>query len=1358
MTSNDGRLYLSQYDDLVAGRFGVQPPSSIWRSTIVDEDFTGMGFAPNSHFGYYYPEFKQECIKGKRINDLMDWLDDIVVYHRLFDSNYTPSGIDVTSTGFTWKINDGLGLVDYTPVAPSSYTGQLDGYPWNDDYIWKQLRGAITLVCQNVNIVPPHDMGEFNGGEKDWFKYLQTIDVDSKNRFISYLNQYYQNVLVTEDVLIGFTGIPSGTIRYTIEGSGVICPSRWLLTGISPEGYKQESIIGFQNTNYSGGYVYYNENYAIDRNPITEGGQATGDGIWLPQTNNKNQPTPLDKKILPLNEGKQPYYELGQYGKPFKTEYLQYFPDTSGVEKGTNVIAGNTTVHIKPHDEMVFTSFVLSKSGGASASGDLHNYDDVDQYGNYSNLYDYISWYRRATPLNNAASGTYTYDIKTIYSDVVQNWTYGITYYGVPVYDWDKPIQNEYWTDFNVPTKRQRDDMSKFVEPNGGWMFDGSTFLYGTGWGGSFTRAFQANFVVKVPKIGPSMFLGGQADKKYYYMSVVKDTDKASNHNYDSWVDVGFTYLGHTYYYNHDLKHFQPVISELDFSSSSLEEYGTNLDPQNGIYDYTGTEFPYTGHTENRSQSYLTLGEFNSNYNIFNQKLYTGSINNLFHFTETDLGTFYAGGNPTQYFFNQNVWNDGDNGEFLYVPVSIPLRTITDSSVPAHGYNARDIDWSTIPSDLTQWRKLGLPLGNVFAPNSQSLWPNNQAIYFSSPVVIYNWDNQSQNFVQQPIYIRDVASFLANDYNNQFYINAYGGLANTLASTVAQLVSDKTNVLTKYEGQLSNVYKSYGNPSIQQYVWQQNYTPTVIESDGCVWGTSGNVVINSQTKVLTSPDDTTYTVLLASIAAGGSTSSTLYQTTINSQYITITADWTDANADLYYNWPTERSDWEITPWVPPNLANNMRESLQKEYDKNDAANKWTLSTSNIYSTVGPRYIGNFYQYYNSVSYNYLYPRIIGYTDFFHQPIYQPDTVVNGKSTFYYNDIFASGKYEQQMYGCYTYLGQSSLRNKLGVQFANNQAKVKVNTIFGVANTLLDGKQGASNEIPADRYNHNHFYQYHKDEHWDNSATYKFSYGFIESVDASGIINGIRNGKFTPICQSTGGMQWVDLSNGEIHRTLEEVEVDLTPIIDMKPPASTSGNYYLVFLHYVDPIDLVFKEPKVWWEQPLVDEETFNYYGQRYGFTVAPHVDSLKTVTQTQNVVNVSRFGPTVEHTETNNTIDINYTAGNYTVNNQLYLKNSIGVSNHDYADYLTYYLLPSNGHYEYKLNTTDHFTQYYSPSAYTALGSYVYDGRFSDYNNYGITYDGTPHGVWNTNQTSTVALPILPPPLMLKIDKPLYVI
>lgn len=1343
MTNTGGRLYLSQYDDLVAGRFGVQPPSSIWRSTVIDEDFNGTGFVPSGTFGYYYNEFKQECIKGKRINDLMDWLDDIVVYHRLFDSNYTPSGVDVTSTGFSWKINDGLSLVDYTPVSPSSYTGQLDGYPWNDDYIWKQLRGAITLVCQNVNIVPPHDMGEFDGGEKDWFKYLQTIDIDSKNRFVSYLNQYYQNVTITEDMFDGHT-------RYTIEGSGVICPSRWLLSGWDGFGFYQESIIGFQNTAFSGGYGWGSETYALDKNPITESTQGTGDGIWLPQTSNKNQPTPLNKKTL--NEAQQPYYELGQYGKPFKTEYLQYFPDTSGVEKGLYA-AGNTTRHIKPHDEMVFTHFSLSKSGGAQASGDLRNYDDVDQYGNYTNLWDYINWYRKATPLNNTASGTYTYDIVSIHSDVTQNWTYGITYYGMPTYDWDKPIQNEYWTDFNVPTKRQRDDMSKFVEPTDGWMFNGTTITYGTGWGGSFTKYFVANFVVKVPKINPSMFLGGQSDKKYYYMGIVKDSDKVSNHNYDSWTDVAFTYLGHTYYYNHDLKHFQAVISELDFSSSTLEEYDTYLDVQNGIYDYRGTEFPYTGHTENRSQSYIRLGEFNGNYNIFNQKLYTGSINNLLNFTEVDLGVFYATGSPDYYFCNQNVWNDGDNGESIYVPCSIILNSIITNGDPLPTkYNGRDDDWLSFPSDLTKWRKLGLPLGNVFAPGSQTLWPNNQAFYTSSPTTIYNWDNTNQNFVQQPIYIRDVPVFLANDYNNQFYINAYGGLANSIANRVSQLVVNKTNVLTKYEGQLTNIYKSYSSPTIPVYTWEQNYLPTLTESDGCIWGTSGNVLINTQTQLLVNSNDTTYVALQASVAAGASTATTLYQSTINSKYVTVTADWTDANADEYYTWPTERSDWLTV--FPPNLANNMRESLQNEYNKNDTANQWRLS-----ETVGTTYIGNVYQYYNSVSYNYLYPRLIydastgGY-------INQPDTVVNGKSTFYYNDVFASGKYEQKMYGCYTYLGQSSLRNKLGVQFVDNQAKVKVNTIFGVANTLLDGKQGASNEAPASTYNHNHFYQYHKDEHWDSSATYKFSYGFInDTISASSIIEGIRGGKFTPICQSTGGMQWVDLSNGQIHRTLEEVEVDLTSIVDMKPPASTSGNYYLVFLHYVDPIDLTFKEPKVWWEQPLVDEETFNYYGQRYGFTVAPHVDSLKTVAETQNVVSVPRLGPVVEHTVVNNTVDVSYTAGNYTTNNQLYLKTTIGVgSDHHYTDYLTYYLLPSNGHYEYKLNDTDHFTQYYSPSAYTALGSYVYDGRFSDYNNYGVIYDSTPHGVWNTNQTNTVSLPILPPALMLKIDKPLYVI
>ena len=100
MTSNGGYLYQGQYDNLVAGRFGVEPDRSIWSSTIIEEDFNHTQIYPVGESFAYFNPWKPEYIKGKRINNLMNWFDQLVIYHRLHDSNYSPSGLDVGPSGY----------------------------------------------------------------------------------------------------------------------------------------------------------------------------------------------------------------------------------------------------------------------------------------------------------------------------------------------------------------------------------------------------------------------------------------------------------------------------------------------------------------------------------------------------------------------------------------------------------------------------------------------------------------------------------------------------------------------------------------------------------------------------------------------------------------------------------------------------------------------------------------------------------------------------------------------------------------------------------------------------------------------------------------------------------------------------------------------------------------------------------------------------------------------------------------------------------------------------------------------------------------------------------------------------------
>lgn len=261
---NDGSLSdLSQ--QTIVGRYGVAPPSSIMRDTT-NIDLSQF-FVRQGSGGIFY----KEHIDAQRVENTMWWLDQLAVRHKLYDSNHIPSNVSINSSGFEWKVHNGLEYVDFLPVKDGS---GLFGYPYDDKDFWKRIRGAISHVCNNLNVVPLHDLGDYSG----------------EYRF--------------------------SDIQSTVYGSGGVWPSRWTGTVYSNLPYLVINPSGFGGPQ-SG--IYYDSHLL---------------GLWLPPTKENIWDSSIPSGIntaensIRNEESKNNYGEIGQYGTLASDEYIQYFPVT----------------------------------------------------------------------------------------------------------------------------------------------------------------------------------------------------------------------------------------------------------------------------------------------------------------------------------------------------------------------------------------------------------------------------------------------------------------------------------------------------------------------------------------------------------------------------------------------------------------------------------------------------------------------------------------------------------------------------------------------------------------------------------------------------------------------------------------------------------------------------------------------------------------------------------------------------------------------------------------------------------------------------------------------------------------------
>ena len=305
-------LWQNQYfDTLTAGRFAIQRTESLLAKdndvgsisgvyqdlhdsrTYGYEQVTTSGLNASGQYEFYtyasgyVVSQKRRHIDGPRVEKLMWWLDNIAIAHKMYNSNYTPSGVTISSGGFGWQIFNGVEYVDFEPMNGGS---GLVGYCWADKTIWKQIRGAISHVCSNVCIVPPHDIGDY-------------LD---------------ESIFFKKD---------NGVHNYYSATSGV-WDSRWFYPDNHPAHGKIDyylssdvSGISFGNTPYFIPSGWYNVSSTLS--------------TWLPPTNDED----WSKSIPSGNHNAEDYTddfsfnnygEIGQYGKLYSEEYDQYFPSSSG--------------------------------------------------------------------------------------------------------------------------------------------------------------------------------------------------------------------------------------------------------------------------------------------------------------------------------------------------------------------------------------------------------------------------------------------------------------------------------------------------------------------------------------------------------------------------------------------------------------------------------------------------------------------------------------------------------------------------------------------------------------------------------------------------------------------------------------------------------------------------------------------------------------------------------------------------------------------------------------------------------------------------------------------------------------------
>ena len=282
-------------------------------------------------------------------------------------------------------------------------------------------------------------------------------------------------------------------------------------------------------------------------------------------------------------------------------------------------------------------------------------------------------------------------------------------------------------------------------------------------------------------------------------------------------------------------------------------------------------------------------------------------------------------------FTNQNYWKDGDAGNPIYFSLSIDLRHDRDDSL----FNGKDYDWDNAANNPNLWgQKLGIPFGNqsVYIQGFEIPWPQNQIYFYSATNTYWNWNHDTGNFESQPVYSTGKGVFGHPVYGPPV-VSAYNNLAHTIATKVKSLVQAKNNVKTKYENHLTNIYKTYSLPQFYISFDNTDGNSSMEESQGCIWGSSGNVVSNTSNRILINNQDTYYQTYLYAKSIGIGINTGRDRAIQNGEYTTITADWQDANSGLYYNWPTVRDDWKLPYDFPSNLEQNMQTCLQNHYDK-----------------------------------------------------------------------------------------------------------------------------------------------------------------------------------------------------------------------------------------------------------------------------------------------------------------------------------------------------------------------------------------------------------------------------------------